>query len=190
MLDPTDPVRINRRSAQLPVATGDCQRGAPCPMAQQSDALLPSPRERRRSRGSRPALGVAPWQPNATSSDRRPDFGRRSMERGSASNKVRWSRSCLMGLIVAFVLAAPLVSDWAEYGYEANTTDAISCKAPFSDDHLLGTDPVGRDVLGPPGIRWQDLAARGRAGRDRSLWQSARRSERWRATSADSSTRS
>lgn len=111
-------------------------------MAQQPElALSPRERDARGSDRAEPSLGAA--ERNVLRST--PGFWVRGWRR-FRRNKVSMVALVLMGAIIVFVLSAPLVSDWAGYGYE-QTNLREPLRSPFSDNHLLGTDPVGRDVL-------------------------------------------
>jgi len=61
-------------------------------------------------------------------------------------NKVSMVALVVLALIVVFVLAAGLISEWTGYTYDRNVL-RDQLKPPFSDGHILGTDATGRDVL-------------------------------------------
>jgi peptide/nickel transport system permease protein len=61
-------------------------------------------------------------------------------------NKVSMVALVALALIVVFVLAAGLISEWTGYTYDRNVL-RDQLKPPFSDGHILGTDATGRDVL-------------------------------------------
>lgn len=110
-------------------------------MAQQPEIALSQQGDARGGDRSNALLGAA--ERNVLRST--PGFWVRSWHR-FRRNKVSMVAFVLMAVIVTFVLSAPLVSQLAGYGYE-ETSLRDPLRAPFSGDHLLGTDPVGRDIL-------------------------------------------
>lgn len=110
-------------------------------MVQQSEVLL-SPRDSERHGGRSEALLNAAER-NVLHST--PGFWTRSWRR-FRRNKVAMVALLLMGVIIVFVMSAPLIARSTGFGYE-ETQLRNTLRGPFSPDHLLGTDAVGRDVL-------------------------------------------
>jgi len=110
-------------------------------MAQQSDVLR-SPRENDRP-GNRADALLHAAERNVLLST--PGFWTRAWRR-FRRNKVSMVAMLLMAVIIIFVMSAPLVARWTGFGYE-QTQLRNTLRGPFSPDHLLGTDAVGRDIL-------------------------------------------
>ncbi len=111
-------------------------------MVQQSEAIL-SPRDTDTRGGTSADALLGAAERNVLRST--PGFWTRAWRR-FRRNKVAMVALVLMGLIIAFVMSAPLIADWVGFGYE-QTQLRNTLRGPFTQDHLLGTDPVGRDVL-------------------------------------------
>jgi peptide/nickel transport system permease protein len=74
-----------------------------------------------------------------------PGFWNRAWRR-FRRNRVAMVGFLILVAVLLFVAAAPLISDWTGFTY-GKTDLRSSLRAPFSGDHILGTDLVGRDVL-------------------------------------------
>lgn len=110
-------------------------------MAQQTDVHL-SPRETDRP-GNRAEALLHAAERNVLLST--PGFWTRAWRR-FRRNKVALVALLLMGVIILFVMSAPLIARGTGFGYE-ETQLRNTLRSPFSPNHLLGTDAVGRDVL-------------------------------------------